>query len=150
MKKNALFLVAGFLFSIIFFNILVIAENEKSDSWTYDGITYKLPVPREDVLIPPDLPKVYIVKEKDTLWDLSGAYLKNPFFWPIIWEVNPKVENPHRIYPGDQLFFPGPTVAQKQIQKDKPAIAEKKPDIKENKLTHEIKIVKKETLKEPE
>ncbi len=49
----------------------------------------------------------YIVKEDDTLWDLSDEYLKDPFQWTFIWENNPQVTNPHLIYPGDEITLDG-------------------------------------------
>jgi hypothetical protein len=48
-------------------------------------------------------PDEYVVKPGDTLWDISSVYLRDPWFWPEIWYVNPQVENPHLIYPGDVL-----------------------------------------------
>lgn len=46
---------------------------------------------------------VYTITSGDTLWDLSQQFLNNPWYWPKIWADNPYVDNPHWIYPGNQL-----------------------------------------------
>lgn len=51
----------------------------------------------------PSHPERYTVKRGDTLWDISSMFLKEPWYWPVIWQANPQVENPHLIYPGDVL-----------------------------------------------
>lgn len=51
----------------------------------------------------PDAPAEYVVKKGDTLWDISSLFLNDPWRWPELWRWNPQVENPHLIYPGDQL-----------------------------------------------
>lgn len=50
-----------------------------------------------------DRPQEYIVQRGDTLWDISALFFEDPWVWPQIWYVNPQIENPHLIYPGDIL-----------------------------------------------
>jgi hypothetical protein len=48
---------------------------------------------------------VYIIKKGDTLWDLSGEFLNDPFLWPKLWQDNQYITNPHWIYPGNPIRF---------------------------------------------
>ena len=48
-------------------------------------------------------PDPYTIKKGDTLWAICDTYFKNPYQWPRIWSFNPQIQNPHWIYPGDQL-----------------------------------------------
>lgn len=70
-----------------------------------------LPTPPTDnnVNLKPSAPEQYIVQKGDTLWDISSKFLNQPWFWPEIWHVNPQVDNPHLIYPGDviNVFYVG-------------------------------------------
>ncbi len=50
-------------------------------------------------------PMRYVVKKGDTLWAIANTFLRDSWQWPELWYVNPKVKNPHLIYPGDELYL---------------------------------------------
>ena len=60
-------------------------------------------IAQADVQLKADHPERYTVVKGDTLWDISGRFLREPWKWPELWHANPQVENPHLIYPGDSL-----------------------------------------------
>ena len=47
--------------------------------------------------------KVYVVVKGDTLWDICGTQLENPWLWVKVWEQNPHITDPNWIYPGDHI-----------------------------------------------
>lgn len=61
-------------------------------------------VPLEELA--PNAPDTYVVKRGDTLWGISGMYLKRPWRWPELWGMNIKsIPNPHLIFPGQTLYL---------------------------------------------
>jgi hypothetical protein len=59
--------------------------------------------PAAPPVLNPRHPDTYVVQAGDTLWDIASMFLRDPWYWPEIWQINPAVENPHLIFPGDTL-----------------------------------------------
>ncbi len=59
----------------------------------------------ENIQLNPEHPNQYTVVRGDTLWDISGRFLANPWEWTKLWQNNPQIKNPDLIYPGDTLHF---------------------------------------------
>ncbi|HEY5666508.1 MAG TPA: LysM domain-containing protein [Gammaproteobacteria bacterium] len=57
----------------------------------------------EAPVLNPRHPDTYVVQPGDTLWDIASMFLRDPWYWPEIWQINPQVANPHLIFPGDIL-----------------------------------------------
>ncbi len=79
-------LASVFIFCLLLFGVAalnkVIAEEASSDAKTY-----------------------YIVRQGDTLWDITQHFYEDPYLWPAVWGHNPQIANPHWIYPGDPIYL---------------------------------------------
>lgn len=59
----------------------------------------------QTVALNPDHPDRHTVVRGDTLWGISARFLRDPWQWQEVWRINPDIQNPHRIYPGDVVFL---------------------------------------------
>jgi hypothetical protein len=57
----------------------------------------------EAIAVRPDSPQNYTVQQGDTLWGIAARFLEQPWLWPQVWQINPQIQNPDLIYPGDTI-----------------------------------------------
>ncbi|RJO72606.1 MAG: LysM peptidoglycan-binding domain-containing protein [Myxococcales bacterium] len=114
MKANATFIVAGLMALAI-----PAAAQEALDQYDLPEEGGGAPAPAEaapaddvggegtaeDLPMQGEAAEQYVVQSGDTLWDISGRILGNPWYWQKVWAMNPQIENPHWIYPGNIIYF---------------------------------------------
>ncbi|MCC6208328.1 MAG: LysM peptidoglycan-binding domain-containing protein [Gammaproteobacteria bacterium] len=69
------------------------------------ALAFSANLPADTVKLTSDHPDDYVVVKGDTLWDISSRFLQDPWLWPEIWQINPAIQNPHLIYPGDIIHL---------------------------------------------
>jgi hypothetical protein len=95
----------------VFFVAMVCVEPQARSEDVSDPIAQRASSSHSVRLGPPALDShghaghIHHVVSGDTLWDISDAYLGTAWAWPSIWNENTKIENPHRIWPGDHIWI---------------------------------------------
>lgn len=59
----------------------------------------------DDIVMNPNQPGRYVVRQGDTLWDIASKFLRDPWRWPDVWDFENKVDNPQYVYPGDVIVM---------------------------------------------
>jgi len=86
------------------------------------SLSFSVFVDADELTLNKNAPKSYIVKKGDTLWDISGIFLNQPWLWPKLWRLNPDINNPHLIYPGDELRLVFDEKGQPMLIRGKPEL----------------------------
>ena len=70
------------------------------------ALVLAMPALADTLKLQENAPDRYVVEKGDTLWGISARFLKDPWRWPQIWNLNrEEVRNPHWIYPGDTILL---------------------------------------------
>ncbi|NRA46791.1 MAG: LysM peptidoglycan-binding domain-containing protein [Oligoflexales bacterium] len=60
----------------------------------------------------------YTIRKGDWLSKIAKRRLGDAMLWPKVWVLNPQIENPHLIYPGDVITVPKHRYAKQYVTKD--------------------------------
>ncbi|CAM4269676.1 LysM peptidoglycan-binding domain-containing protein [Pseudoalteromonas byunsanensis] len=91
------------------------------------AICIAFPTFADELSVKDDAPARYVVKEGDTLWDISKLYLSSPWQWQTLWKQNPQLGDPDLIYPGDVLMFQRDAQGNPMISLDKKGVKKLSP-----------------------
>ncbi|MFA5073450.1 MAG: LysM peptidoglycan-binding domain-containing protein [Nitrospirota bacterium] len=104
----------------------VIPSQEKPSSETLNNVVIPETETENAATAPAEQESgIYIVRQGDTLWDISHSFLKDPFLWPFIWKANPFIENPDLIYPGNKLVIPNLAPVERALQSAEEVVPKK-------------------------
>lgn len=102
-RLRSLAVAPGLLAALAFAGPTLRAQEPAAGTIKVEAHSSKWEYPKE--LSVPEGSRTHLVQKGDTLWDLAGKYLGNPYAWPQIWELNQWIKDPHWIYPGDPLII---------------------------------------------
>jgi hypothetical protein len=144
------YLLAGSMISLLALSVGNAQVADQASAPRTAGTTAVTAVgqPATSPVLNPAHPDTYVVQRGDTLWDIASMFLRDPWFWPEIWQINPQVANPHLIFPGDILslaYLNGRPVI--QVERGSGLVERLSPRIRSEALDEAISTIPFETLR---
>lgn len=98
------------------------------------------------IVLHEDAPERYVVVRGDTLWDISAKFLRDPWLWPEVWEINPQIDNPHLIYPGDVIYLVW-VDGRPRLRLERDDVVKLSPEVRESPLVDPVPVIPLEAIR---
>ena len=109
MKFHSVTVLLGtLLLSLIYFNHSAVAQTAEEQRFNEIYKTYHSSPTDEGTwsqLTQPLTTETYKIQPGDNLWGISEVFFGDGNYWPKVWSVNSRIENPHLIEPGNAIKF---------------------------------------------